>query len=264
MIFSQRFIQNSRKLSLFFHNSINAVTSAVIARIIRPMGLAFMTALSTCCAAAAAYCARVMPLVAAVAAIWATLKATMAAVIPPSATAMAGRLLSRVCTIGTRSETRAAPISFTFVITGSTAAPSSAMDSRHDSFAAFAAITSAFVSLYASEAVPYVLASVSVISCCLSCSLVHLARDSLNASSLMPAQLRASASGPVTCPTLAVSFAASVSPSIGSESPKVANTPGSMSPVHFARSFSLSVNLARWLAVSTDWSYSPSMPTSSL
>ncbi|MBQ8691500.1 MAG: tyrosine-type recombinase/integrase [Phascolarctobacterium sp.] len=44
----------------------------------------------------------------------------------------------------------------------------------------------------------------------------------LKASSLTPAQFKASAKVPVTVPTLAVSFAASVNPSIGKLSPKVA------------------------------------------
>ena len=44
---------------------------------------------------------------------------------------------------------------------------------------------------------------------------------SLNSSSLMPTQFKASAREPVTCPTLAVSFADSIMPSMGRASPNV-------------------------------------------
>ena len=59
-------------------------------------------------------------------------------------------------------------------------------------------------------------------SCSLSASLLQAASCALKSSSLIPAQLSASASDPVTEAVLAVSFAASVKPSIGKESPNVA------------------------------------------
>ena len=74
-----------------------------------------------------------------------------------------------------------------------------------------------------------------MISCALSCSVVQAANLVLNSSSLTPAQLRASASEPTTVPVFAVSLAASVKPSNGRESPKVANTPAEIS-VHLLNS----------------------------
>ena len=61
-----------------------------------------------------------------------------------------------------------------------------------------------------------------------SLSVPQAASFSLNASSLMLTQLSASASAPVTCPALAVSLAASMSPLMGSASPKVPATPAAM------------------------------------
>ena len=55
----------------------------------------------------------------------------------------------------------------------------------------------------------------------LSLSLEQAASFSLKASSLMPTQFKASAREPVTCPTLAVSLADSIMPSMGRASPKV-------------------------------------------
>ena len=86
------------------------------------------------------------------------------------------------------------------------------------------------------------------------------AKRSLNSSSDTPAQLRASAKEPVTVPVLAVSFAASVNPSNGKESPNVAYTPAAML-VHCDSCSSLSHSLARWFEASTAVSVSPSSPT---
>ena len=222
LMFSHRLIQNSRKPSQFFHSSMNAVTRPVIARMIRPMGLAAMTALSAVCAAVMAYCARVMPLEAAVAAMAAILNATTDAAIPASATPTAGRLSSKNWMAGTRSDSRAAPMLFTSVSSGSAAAPTSAMLAVQASFASLAAITSLLVSRYLSAVSEYKPLSVSVISACRSCSVLQPSRLAWKSSSDTPAQLRASARAPVRAPVFAVSLAASVKPSMGSDAPKVA------------------------------------------
>ena len=74
----------------------------------------------------------------------------------------------------------------------------------------------------------YVPESVSMISWFRSDSLPHAASFSLNSSSEMPAQFRASASTPTTVPVLEVSFAASMRELIGSASPNVPITPVAM------------------------------------
>ena len=76
-------------------------------------------------------------------------------------------------------------------------------------------------------------------------------------------QLMASAKGPVTCATFAVSFAASVSPSIGKPSPNVAYTPVAI-VVHFAKSCSLVASFARLPTASVAWSVSPKIAAKSM
>ena len=70
------------------------------------------------------------------------------------------------------------------------------------------------------------------------------AKTLFQSSILIVAQFNASANGPVTRETLAVSLAASVRPSSGRESPNVAYTPAAIS-VHRASSSVLFVNLAK-------------------
>ena len=62
----------------------------------------------------------------------------------------------------------------------------------------------------------------------LSLSPEQAASFSLNSSSLIPTQFKASAREPVTCPTLAVSLADSIRPSIGRASPNVPQTPAAI------------------------------------
>ena len=88
-------------------------------------------------------------------------------------------------------------------------------------------------------------------------SSVHAASFSLNSSSLIPTQFKASARAPVTVPTFAVSFAASMSEFIGSASPNVPDTPAAISP-HVATSFSEVASCARSCAASVAVSVSPS------
>nr|DAY32945.1 MAG TPA: hypothetical protein [Caudoviricetes sp.] len=88
---------------------------------------------------------------------------------------------------------------------------------------------------------------------------VQAASFSLNSSSLILAQFNASANVPVTCPTLAVSFADSISPSMGKASPNVPATPAAIS-VQVETSSALSASFARsWLA-SVAVSVSPRIP----
>ena len=94
----------------------------------------------------------------------------------------------------------------------------------------------------ASAAPEYVSASVSMINWFRSLSVEQSANIALNSSSpTLPAQLSASASAPVTWPTLAVSLADSIRLSTGRASPKVPATPAAMLP-HFATSSSLSAS----------------------
>ena len=183
------------------------------------------------------------------------------------------------------------PNSLMSVTTGSTVSPISANVSFHSSLALLARITSLLVFLYCFAAEEYCRDRVFIIRFCRSCSLLHswsarLKKSSaLSASSTalfhssfcsvfslrvtpnlsfsLAAQFSASARGPVTCPTLAVSFAASVSPSIGSEAPNCAYMPVHIS-VHVERFSSLLTSFERWFAASTAWSVSPRIDWSSL
>gem|GEM_PF-5857218 len=105
--------------------------------------------------------------------------------------------------------------------------------------------------------------SVSLISCSRSAELVQASSFAWKSSSATPAQLRASAREPVKVPVLEVSFAASVNPSIGRLSPKVAYTPWQMF-VHSLRASCSVVSFARWLAASVAVSPSPSTRYKSL
>ena len=70
----------------------------------------------------------------------------------------------------------------------------------------------------------------------------------LKRSSLIPAQLSASARTPVTFPTFAVSLADSISPSMGRASSEVPETPAAIR-VHLVTSASLLLSFASsWLA----------------
>ena len=103
--------------------------------------------------------------------------------------------------------------------------------------------------------------SVSIIRFPRSASSEHAANCSLNASSDIPTQFNASARTPVTCPTLAVSLLASMSPSIGNESPNVPITPAAMcdqyamsSPLVASCASSCDASVARSVSPSTLYS----------
>ena len=78
----------------------------------------------------------------------------------------------------------------------------------------------------------------------------------MNSSSDKPTQFRASASAPVTCPTFAVSFDASIRLFMGSASPKVPTTPAAMFD-QLATSSSLVASCASSCADSVAVSLSP-------
>ena len=86
----------------------------------------------------------------------------------------------------------------------------------------------------------------------LSLSPEQAASFSLNSSSLIPTQFKASASAPVTCPTLAVSLA----DSIGRASPNVPQTPAAIF-VHLVMSCSFSASCASSCEASAAVSVSP-------
>ena len=178
------------------------------------------------------------------------------------------------------------------VTTGMSAWPIEVMEVLSASCDWLYAIRSALASWYFWPASPYAAFSAPRTSCCRSCSVEHAASAALNASSLdipwsiaayhascaatLPSiespkvstavlvQFRASAKEPVTVPTLAVSFAASASPSMGIPSPNCEYAPV-RDVVSCSSAFWLSPHSANALpAVSTVRSVSPSTPISEL
>ena len=89
-----------------------------------------------------------------------------------------------------------------------------------------------------------------------SASVLHSDSLVLKSSSEIPAQFSASARTPVTVPTFAVSFDASISPSTGRESPKVPKTPAAIF-VHSVTSSSFVTSLANSWEASVAVSVSP-------